>query len=474
MWNEKEARERLRKSYDETKDLVLKLLTKEMNLENLSPTDCRIVRGVHLYLDVVNLQGLLDDAREDQEKLRKLLRALHVYQRVTTKLLYEIDGAEKVHFQGARLHAVVYKPYDTTDVKDPDVKRLSAARQFVTQTEELSRLVADESGFSFELEAGLESGETIATMNGQDGSRELLFVGEAANVAAKNLTGKRGVRFGPVAESLIPKLAAPDPLTDRWEKIVREEYDNNPISKFELFEPRERLDYDTLGSRTAKLDGASFFADLAGFTKLVSAAKDDSAKRELLRVLHAVRREMRQVVRTECEGDHIQYQGDRIQGLYYEAAATAPYICKAVEAGATMQSVIKICCEEFPTLANVGMTVGIDLGRVLVSQLGLRGNRDVVVLGKSTAGASALQDSAAEGEMRISTEVFDKLEPDLAECFVKDGSCYASTADAEQVGSRQESASFAGKVAVVGSAGTGTRVIPSANGIRPARSWGSD
>src|SRR5574341_338839 len=112
MWNDSDARKRLRKSFDETKGLELKPLTKEMNLENLSPTKCRNVTGAQLYLEVVNLQAFLDEAGEDKEKLSELLRHLHVYERLIANLLYEWDGAEKVHFQGARLHAVVYKPYD--------------------------------------------------------------------------------------------------------------------------------------------------------------------------------------------------------------------------------------------------------------------------------------------------------------------------------------------------------------------------
>ncbi len=45
MWNESDARERLQKSYNETKDLELKPLTKEMNLENLSRPNAARSRG---------------------------------------------------------------------------------------------------------------------------------------------------------------------------------------------------------------------------------------------------------------------------------------------------------------------------------------------------------------------------------------------------------------------------------------------
>jgi class 3 adenylate cyclase len=474
MWNESDARERLQKSYDETKDLELKPLTKEMNLENLSPTKCRIVTGVQLYLDVVNLEALLEEAGEDKEKLSKLLRHVHVYERLITDLLYEWDGAEKVHFQGARLHAVVYKPYDTSDVSDPAVKRLTAARDFAAQAKELAALIAAETGYSFKLEAGIETGDAVATMNGQDGSRELLFIGEAANVAAKKLSGKAGTRYGPNAFSLLPKLPDAEQLPKKWKKAVTDEVAAHPVSQFELFEPRERIDYDKLGVRTAKLDGASFFADLSGFTKLVASAEDNDAKCELLRDLHAVRSEMRYVVRTDGDGDHIQYQGDRIQGLFYEAAASTRFMSKSVEAALAMQSVMKLCREMFGSLADVGMTVGIDSGRVLVTQLGIKGNRDIIVLGQSVPNASELQDGAAPGQTRISEAVFDELESDLADVFEReddDEQVYVSTADAEALGARQDSKAYSGTVSIRGSASSGARVTASSVGVVPAKSW---
>jgi len=184
-----------------------------------------------------------------------------------------------------------------------------------------------------------------------------------------------------------------------------------------------------------------------------------------------VRSEMRYVVRTDHDGDHVQYQGDRIQGLFYEAAATSRFVSKAFEAAAAMHSVMKLCRILFPALKDVGMTVGIDFGRVLVTQLGIRGNRDIIALATSVQAASALQASSAPGQTKVSKKVFDKLEEELASFFEEDGSVYVSTADAEVVAAKQDAKAYTGKVAVIGSASTGARVVPSTSGLRPARSW---
>jgi class 3 adenylate cyclase len=180
---------------------------------------------------------------------------------------------------------------------------------------------------------------------------------------------------------------------------------------------------------------------------------------------------MHQVVRAEYDGDHIQYQGDRIQGLFYEAASTGRYVSKSFEAAAAMQSVVKLCQTLFRAFANVGMTVGIDHGRVLVTYLGLKGNRDIVVLGESVPNASALQDGAERGQTKVSKSIYDKLEDVLKGLFTAEGTAYVSTADAEQVGAKQEARAYTGKVTVVGTASTGARVVPSPSGVQPARSW---
>lgn len=119
------------------------------------------------------------------------------------------------------------------------------------------------------------------------------------------------------------------------------------------------------------------------------------------------------------------------------------------------------------------MTVGIDHGRVLVSQLGMRGNRDIVALGASVIMASNLQDGASSGQTRISESVLALLDAPLAALFKEEGAAYVSTADAEVVGAKQESSAYSGKVAIAGNASTGARVVSSESGVRPARSWGT-
>jgi class 3 adenylate cyclase len=450
-----------------------------MDLHNLDRKQARIVTGVHFYLDVVNFKDLLEDAREDAQKLRRFLRHIHVYERLAGKLLDEVDGGFRVHFQGVRLHGLVHKPYDTTDVSDPELKRLFAAYQYVKQASALAKLIEEETEFDFKLEAGIESGGTIATRNGQNGSAELLFLGQAANDAAKALKGEEDeVHFGEEAAKRDGDLDDPAPLPEKWKNIVKEDAANNPISQFETFVPRERLDYETLGVRTGDLDpGITFFADISGFTRHVATLESDEEKKQALRSFHAARSEMHQIVVKDYDGDFIQFQGDRIQGLVYEAGASRRFAKKSIEAAAAMQDAFGLFEEILLDFADLGVTTGVASGRVFVTQVGRKGDREVLVLGNSVAAASQLQDGCASGETAINGALRDLLPEHLQEIFKAEEGDQDRYVAAElglaTLEAAKDAQAYGGLVEVKSTPSGAFRVAPASGsaGIQPATSY---
>ncbi|MFL5355139.1 hypothetical protein [Archangium sp.] len=476
-WNREDARERIRKEYENFKDLELKPLTREMDLRKLQRNQARIVTGVHLYLDPVNFQGLLKEAREDASKLKKLLRHMHVYQRQMAWLLKDTDGAQRVHFQGGRLHAVFYKPYDTTDVEEPEVKRLAAAVQFVSQARELAKLIATQTDIAFALEAGLECGESIATMNGRIGSSELLFIGAPANQAAKVLTGKPDDKYCTNAAKLKEKLPKKtEPLPERYAKQVKDDVADNPISRFDTFEPEASIDYDNLGVRTADLkQGITFYGDISGFTRHIASLSSEEDKVQALRAFHATRSEMHHVVVADYDGDFIQYQGDRIQGLFYEARASRHFASKAIEAAGALQDAFDICREELPGFSNLGMASGIAVGRVFITQVGIKGDREVIVLGQSVARASQLQDDMGAGQTAINAAMWEFLTKEEQKLFTaktNDEDAYVARLSMNVFDALEDAKAYTGRVRIEGTHSVSARVVSEpTTGVKPAKSW---
>jgi class 3 adenylate cyclase len=364
-------------------------------------------------------------------------------------------------------------------VSDPELKRLSAVHQFVEQAFALVLLIEKETEIEFKLEAGIESGDTIATRNGQSGSSELLFLGPAANDAAKSLQGEAGqVHFGEQATQREDDLAEPDPLPEKWKSIVKEDVENNPISTFETFEPRERLDYETLGVRTADLKpGVTLFADISGFTRHVAHLETDAQKKQALRSFHAARSEMHQVVVKEYDGDFIQYQGDRIQGLLYEAGASSRFAAKSIEAAAAMKDAFDLFEEMLPDFANLGVAIGVASGRVFVTQVGRKGDREVLVLGESVAAAAQLQDDSSAGETAINAALRGLLPEHVQKLFVgeKEDADRHVAADLglATLEAAKDAKAYEGRVEIHSTPTGAFRVSPVAGGrgIQPATSY---
>lgn len=469
-WNQDEARDRLRAAYKETKGLTLSKLMKERDLHELPLNECKTVSGMQAYIEIVNFGSMLEDARADRAKLIKLLRDLHVLQRLVRKLLLEREGAVRVHFQGSRLHAVFHKPYDTEE--NAARSRLEVAKEFASQVRELAQLVSDEVDRPFEVESGLECGDTIAAKNGQKNARELMFVGDAANQAAKILEGKAGDRLGPEAAKIICK-ATPAPLPEKWKSIVEDEVADYPVKDFDTFCPKEAsIDFESLGRRIADLDpGASFFADIRGFTTYIASLKSEAEKIEALRILHAVRSEMHEIVERAYDGDFIQYQGDRIQSIHYQAKGKRTWTTKLIECAAAMRRAFEIIREEFPSFDR-HVTMGAAAGRTFVTRVGTKGDKDEIALGSPVARASSLQgEVATDDALAIDTKLWELLDSDLQEDFKKVGDHYEATLDLKKVVAKADRAMFDSPVKIVG-ANQGSRTVrPDPAGVLPAKSY---
>ncbi len=470
-WNEQEARKRIRESYKETAGLTRTDLVKEMDLHELALNDCKNVKGVHLYLDVTNFADELDAAKADKAKLKKLLRDVNVYERLMRDLLRDTPGSVRVHFQGVRLHAVFHKPYDTQT--GAATERLNAANTFVAHAKELAELLSESVDRPFDLEAGLECGDTIAAVNGQVGARELMFVGDAANVAAKILTGKPGTRLG--AEALKLTLDTPTALPAKWQARVDDEVKAHPIDSFETYQPTDvAIDYEALGLKTADLvPGATFFADVKGFTKHINSLKTDAEKVEALRSLHVVRSEMHQIAARQYAGDFLQYQGDRIQTIHYEAKGSRNWAKKVIEAAAAMARAFEIFEEELPDF-SLGVTMGAAAGRTFVTKVGVKGDRDLIALGSPVSAAAALQDGVStSGAIAINAELYTLLGEDEKEEFTKVGEHYEASVKLKKLLAKEEGRLFDANrpLTVTGDMRTGRSVAPSSTGARPAKSY---
>ena len=443
-WTYEKSEERATTRYEQTSDLEIADITREIDFDLISRTKPRRVVGTQFYVDVGNftkqLRSELDDDGED------LLRLLHVYSREASRIVESDFDGQKVHFQGPRLHALAYRPVsDESEMAAKAVLTCLAIRHMTAIFNEVFELADDAAWL---IGAGLDHGRCIATRNGANGDQELLFLGSAANHAAKILD-KTGTRMTPRVRDLLPedfdsaiteieggdsriwmpledveRLAAEHSWTwtaatsrTRLEKAAA----RYPAGSVTSSEVQESIDKSALTlSRTKRVSAASLFADVDGFTSYIDGLEQiDENLVEAIRTFHVLRGVMRDSAVQDFNALRIQYQGDRMQALVYrpvgddeKTAFTAVKLAAALITVANEIVPAAVYTTEVHPLA-----IGLAWGQVLVSRIGEHGNTDVISLGSSTAKAADIQQHLDGNTIGIDGALRDLLPEWLQQAF---------------------------------------------------------
>lgn len=453
-WDEQKARERVTQHDFSDFEVTVSDLSREMDFHNLGTKEVRRVHGAHLYADVPNFHDAVADAKGDSLKLKKLLRAASVLRRVQADLL-KASEAQAIQLQGARLHCLVYKPYGDEATR---------ATQVVLLAISLSSYLYDVFNYvfqevrDFEGAVGVAAGKSLVANIGFHGERELISLGSCANLGAKVLDGvdtititddvyvllpetlqKQFKKADKVASVLThratglrwsthPKLAQELAIDFDAETLTRrtEEYrDALPLAEMDLSDAEVLIDLEKLSERNSKKTSAvTLYTDLDGFTKYVQQAEKDEEVVSLVRTFHMIRAEVHAVIRQDYPGVVLQHQGDRTFAIVHLPAGD--HFGKRCHNGlditiAIQSSMEHILNERLGERKNIHVAVGLDVGTVVVSRLGKKGEREAVCFGPSVTSAEALQLRSAGRNIRLSQKLYDTITNEIVKKqFTKD------------------------------------------------------
>jgi class 3 adenylate cyclase len=513
-WEFEKSLERIQKHLDGMGEIEIEDLVREADLDSLlSETKCRGVVGAHVYTYVANFPRMASTCAGDEAEYKRFLQAVHLYQREVSRIVEDVDkfDALRIQFQGPKLHSLFYRP-----IKDTKRLAILALLLQLVLKDFTNKVFNPAFPFSedFTIAGGADIGYSIGTRNGRNGDRELLFLGPCANYAAKIISAAGRLR---ITTQLYEEL--PNNLREICTKIDDDVYQINAITQTRLDEllaeykikwdreasteriaedkrlfPLKDIEYssantlidiDSLSIRNnKKVMGASIFGDIAGFTAYIDSAETDEKKREALRVLHAIRREMATVVTKDHGGIRVQYQGDRVQGIFHMPKDDEAQIAiDAVEAAISLESSMeKTLRQKLPEAAALRLAVGVDMDTTLVSKLGTRAHRDRICLGEPVETAAANEENCAGGKIGISKRVYEALPERLSKHFAYDSgsSCYvASDLTWDKVELAARAAGYAvGAPLFLRSRDSGIEItreeVRGARSIQPSSSWGSD
>jgi hypothetical protein len=443
-WDYERSLERAWAKYAQTDGTVVSPVTTKTDFDNISLKEPRRVRAAHLYVDVANFTALLGhdaEAGADED----ILRRLHLYAREVTRVVENDLDATKVHFQGAKLHALAYRPVDDdTEMVAKAVLAAAAVRATTTVFNDVFGLSGTD---RWQTAGGVDFGDAVATKNGTGGDRELLFLGHAANMAAKII--RSGLRLTDEVVELLPgtfgdhldragddacwRFAPPvgaleELIADRghaWTQAqtrarLEQAAEDYPPGTPTVSGVAGPIDKDTLGlSNTKRVDGVSLFADVDGFTRYVDeAAVVDEDLVAAVRAYHVIRSEMRATAVEDYQALRIQYQGDRMQALgYVPLGDEQAGAVRAVRIAAALNSAVAYVLPQVIGPAAKPLAIGLAAGSTLVSKLGEHGNRDVVCLAPATVEAARIQVGLDGSQIGLDAELYGRLPAWLQQAF---------------------------------------------------------
>lgn len=469
-------------------------LQREMNLDNVTVGRPKRITGVHLYSAVTNEAAHITDLLDlvDRDRARAPTRTVHLWQREVNRIVCNDFDAAQVHFQGTRLHALIYRPVSAlAEIVGRAVALAHAIN--ITTKQAFNEILGDEAGFA--LAAGAAFGETLATRSGSRGDSELLFIGDAANQGAKAIRAGTVLRVTSslgelIDDELDAKLIdaddgyvrvamtrdAVEAAVERYKldwsfdasaKRIEDDVDNTPLNKAGISKATTTIDKHRLSLGNTKLnDAVSLFGDIDGFTEVVEGATGNADRERLMRHFHIARAEIRHVTTQDFGTLRVQYQGDRTQALDHlphdDDAARALH---AVRLAAAWQSTME---ESLPAVIgnpdDIHLAIGLDASPTIVSKLGQRGNRDMICLGKAVRLAAKIQGRLDGDEVGISTSIHELLPSRVAnlfswdktkKCYLARGLRYNDVVLAEEAGDLDEGIGSNGNSFSIGGATSG-------------------
>lgn len=466
-WSNKNASERIQKLLDDVKEVEVLEYVRDMSLENIPKNRAYRTDSVHLYIDILNLDEILGTTEvEGTTSHKRALRFLNVHYRAVHRILNECD-ALKVDFHNQRLHAVIFKPYDSEEER---IRKAVAVAQLIID-------VLDETGEESEdipnakVRVGIDSGRSLIVNNGRRGGREPLFLGSPANEAAKLASDHQGEGIYLTNHARktigIPEAAKPKrtPLTAAQikecqdaaelevdkEKIVeawKDDLKNNPIGAFEFSghtPPMATLDIEQLtpgNSRRQEL--VSIYADISGFTKYVHNHIDDETE-DVVRALHVIRSELDNVLTSDFEGRKIRFIGDCLHGVFCLGTAqtteTENTISEAVLCAGGMRSSFNLALEKLEEqgvdVDELGLGIGFEYGASSITRLGIQGSRVRCAVSRSILASEAEQCRCDGDTTAIGTTAYKKSRQAVKDLF-GDNRCVANLDYLEAVDSLAE------------------------------------
>ena len=161
-----------------------------------------------------------------------------------------------------------------------------------------------------------------------------------------------------------------------------------------------------LGNDAVRLNGTVLYADLSSSTKLVDNYKSWFAAEIYKTYLYSAAKIIRKM-----EGEITAFDGDRIMAVFIGNFKNTNAAKSSLHINYLINEIINPLIKEYYPKDNyeVKQTVGIDTSELFIARTGIRGNNDLVWVGRAANYAAKLTSLSPQYPSRITKEVYERL-----------------------------------------------------------------
>lgn len=438
-WNREKVQQRIKDRDFNSNEVEITKHSREMDFSNLGTKEVREVDGSHVYLNIKNIDALIEDAGNNKDNQRKLIRALNTLLRAQNAIFKE---QHIIQVQSAKLHLINYKPYEEQD--KICLGSVVASISYISFIHDIFNDVFSDLN-KFQCNGGSSFGKFYVANIGKRADRELISLGSSANWGAKildasgNLTVteetyfllpedlkkiffKEKVKNREVYSSTISRWSDYPDLQKKYAtdydpeslKALIEDYKASlPLSEIDITGTNQQIDFKDLSARNVKrFHSVTLFCDLDGFTNYVGEAEKEDTLKELIRLFHGIRYELQNVIE-DFGGTAVQHRGDCVIATFnlpIDDDKKDEKIENVVQAAAGLLWSMGELNKYFKGYPNLKLAIGIDGGTIVATKLGTNGDKDKILIGGSVTNAELLQQENTAGtEITITKSQFDVL-----------------------------------------------------------------
>lgn len=421
-WDKSRTEDHIDRNCDKVQTVTIQKYTRKKKLESIAVNEAYEMDAVHLYVDILNLKGILttQGGTESETTHKRAIRFFDSHVRAIKFILAETDSIF-VDFHNQRLHAVIAEPYGTDNEKARLDRAIAIADLIMESVQQQREVNGDEVIEAAEIRIGIDTGLALAVNNGRRSNREPLFLGNPANHAAKHASGNTGgIYLTSKARDVIGlsldtsqdtkkvKLKTSEIETSKQSanlgltcQDVLAELKNNEM-KLKDFQfsratpPLKNLEFTDLYYKTAKRQEiVSIYADIDGFTDFVAKnIGSEEGKKNIVRTLHVLRSELDDTLYSDYEGRRVRFIGDCLHGLICEGSSKTTDFIKSVDVATEAVSAIRSSFLmsldklgdrfEIEGLNKLGLAIGYEIGDVSLTRVGKIGDTSRYAIGVST------------------------------------------------------------------------------------------